>query len=486
MEWFGSEFFSKSWGPPELLKKLQHYQYKYPRQGALMEIIERRMPTMVIEKEWVKDGVQFVEGWFRTPLATLMPEIFNNNGNGSTADNGTAADAGNCNGNLARATWRAVLPTPGTARRALVVNLAPTGDQGYWRRENFFQAAQMCRQQGVSSIMLTNPYYGERRPKAQSFSRLFNVSDLFVMGGCLMLECCFLLLWARQQGFYPLGLTGVSMGGHMASLASTNFITARASNESIALVPCLSWTSAAPVFTQGLLARAVRWDALSAELDKSVALRRVLDECGWAAMMDDANHVTAKLFPDSRARRLMWILMDEFTNLCHYPTPPTGAGAMRFVVAEHDEYVPHNAAHVPHAQALWNGDAQVHVVPGVGHVWAYFKHHAVFRQHIVNSLATICPSAVTVEPLLTSSSSSSTSTPAPLLTNLDLNWKLLRRFANNMWVLRSDDDVKSGGGENSSSQSASANAEDGGAASATTTTTTTATTASAPSEQQQQ
>uniref|UniRef100_A0A914HH49 Protein ABHD18 n=1 Tax=Globodera rostochiensis TaxID=31243 RepID=A0A914HH49_GLORO len=428
MEWLGSEFFSKSWGPPELLKKLQQYQNKYPRQSALMEIVERRMPTMVIEKEWVKDGVQFMEGWFRSPLETLLPA------------------------------WRAIVPVPGAQRRALVVNLAPTGDQGYWRRENFFQAVQMCKQDGISSILLTNPFYGARRPKAQSYSRLINVSDLFVMGGCLMLESCFLLLWASQQGFHPLGLTGVSMGGHMASLAATNIRCA--TGEPIALVPCLSWTSAAPVFTQGLLARAVRWDVLSAELASNVALRRVLDECGWAAMLADDGHVSAQLFPGSPAHRLMWILMEEFTNLGHYPAPPVRDGTLRFVVAEQDEYVPHNE-HVLRPEALWQRSAQVHVVPGVGHVWAYLKHHPLFRQSIVNSMATISGTSsdnnngeiIGSSNTNTNNNSSSgsesiiTSSSLSMAPNVNLNW-MFRRLVNNVWTLRGDDN-KNGEEENS-------------------------------------
>lgn len=66
------------------------------------------------------------------------------------------------------------------------------------------------------------------------------------MGGALIAECNFLLKWAKQQGYWPLGLAGVSMGGHMASLACTN------SPEPVALVPCLSWTTASTVFVKVL------------------------------------------------------------------------------------------------------------------------------------------------------------------------------------------------------------------------------------------
>ena len=47
-------------------------------------------------------------------------------------------------------------------------------------------------------------------------SSLHNVSDLFVMGGALVLESLALLHWCERQGLGPLGITGVSMGGHVS------------------------------------------------------------------------------------------------------------------------------------------------------------------------------------------------------------------------------------------------------------------------------
>lgn len=48
-------------------------------------------------------------------------------------------------------------------------------------------------------------------------SSLHNVSDIFVMGGCLMLETLALFHWCEKEGFGPLGITGISMGGHVSS-----------------------------------------------------------------------------------------------------------------------------------------------------------------------------------------------------------------------------------------------------------------------------
>jgi hypothetical protein len=37
------------------------------------------------------------------------------------------------------------------------------------------------------------------------------------MGGALILESLTLLHWCQKQGYGPLGLTGISMGGHVST-----------------------------------------------------------------------------------------------------------------------------------------------------------------------------------------------------------------------------------------------------------------------------
>jgi len=52
-------------------------------------------------------------------------------------------------------------------------------------------------------------------------SSLHNVSDLFVMGGALVLESLVLFHWCERQGYGPLGITGISMGGHVCIVQLT-------------------------------------------------------------------------------------------------------------------------------------------------------------------------------------------------------------------------------------------------------------------------
>lgn len=50
-------------------------------------------------------------------------------------------------------------------------------------------------------------------------SSLNYLSDLFIMGGALILETNVLLRWAKKEGFGPLAVHGISMGGHVSGLS---------------------------------------------------------------------------------------------------------------------------------------------------------------------------------------------------------------------------------------------------------------------------
>ena len=82
------------------------------------------------------------------------------------------------------------------------------------------------------------------------------------MGLALILESMSLLHWLEGRGLGPVGLTGISMGGHVSCLAGlwyTSFMPSCLQNSSlsaslwpkpVAVVPCLSWSTASCVFTE--------------------------------------------------------------------------------------------------------------------------------------------------------------------------------------------------------------------------------------------
>jgi len=139
--------------------------------------------------------------------------------------------------------------------KPMVVQYAGTGDHYYWRRRRLM-ALPMVKERGIGSVILECPFYGLRKPKHHLRSSLQNVSDLFTMGACLILESLVLFQWCEQEGFGPLAAHGISMGGHMASLGASAW------PKPIALIPCLSWTSGSVTFTKGVMTGAIPWDVL--------------------------------------------------------------------------------------------------------------------------------------------------------------------------------------------------------------------------------
>ena len=55
-------------------------------------------------------------------------------------------------------------------------------------------------------------------------SSLHNVSDLFIMGGALVLESLTLLHWCEKNGYGPLGITGISMGGFVSTTHKMSYL----------------------------------------------------------------------------------------------------------------------------------------------------------------------------------------------------------------------------------------------------------------------
>jgi uncharacterized protein YfeS len=101
-----------------------------------------------------------------------------------------------------------------------------------------------------------------------------------VMGGCLILESLVLLNWCERNGLGPLGLTGLSMGGHMASLAASNY------PKPLVLVPCLSWSTASSVFTEGVMSHSINWDMLETQYYSDGQYREKLSK--MVTVVDDA------------------------------------------------------------------------------------------------------------------------------------------------------------------------------------------------------
>ncbi|KAL4718470.1 hypothetical protein ACJJTC_014991 [Scirpophaga incertulas] len=231
-----TKFFTKGWGKPENLRRLFEFRKVVSNRDECFKLIDRDYPVTITKEQNLSD-CHVLEGYFLSPLEKYLPGIVPEIAQ--------------------KAHFQVVLPVrwPQPACKPVCLHLAGTGDHFFWRRRNLM-VKPLLKEAGIGGIILENPFYGLRKPTDQVRSSLHNVSDIFVMGGCLILESLVLFHWCERNGLGPLGVTGLSMGGHMASLAATNW------PKPLVLVPCLSWSTASAVFLQGVMSQSINWDLL--------------------------------------------------------------------------------------------------------------------------------------------------------------------------------------------------------------------------------
>uniref|UniRef100_A0A2K6U7Y6 Abhydrolase domain containing 18 n=1 Tax=Saimiri boliviensis boliviensis TaxID=39432 RepID=A0A2K6U7Y6_SAIBB len=208
-----TKLFIRGWGRPEDLKRLFEFRKMIGNRERCQNLVSSDYPVHIDKIEEQSD-CKILDGHFVSPMAHYVPDIMP------------------IESIIAR--FQFIVPKEWNSKyRPVCIHLAGTGDHHYWRRRTLM-ARPMIKEARMASLLLENPYYR---------SSLKNVSDLFVMGGALVLESAALLHWLEREGYGPLGMTGISMGGHMASLAVSNW------PKPMPLIPCLSWSTASGVFT---------------------------------------------------------------------------------------------------------------------------------------------------------------------------------------------------------------------------------------------
>lgn len=187
-------------------------------------------------REW--HGLQVLDGSFRSPA--LLPAA-------------------------ARTGFVRWIRPPASSRVCL--HLAASNEHGYGRRASL---AKQLAASGIGSLILENPFYGRRRVHAQG-PPIRTVAELLTMGSAAVQEGRALLVGAREQEL-GVGVAGYSMGGNIAGLIAATF------PGPLVTVPMAPSPSPAPVYTEGLLADLVDWDALGGRTVALPHLRSLLDE----------------------------------------------------------------------------------------------------------------------------------------------------------------------------------------------------------------
>lgn len=275
---------------------------------------------------------------------------------------------------VATAHFQLVLPADhrfGVDTIPIGICYAGTGDQGYNRRR-VLTAIPLLKEYRVATIILENPYYGFRKPTQQQRSTLFYVTDLFVMGGSLMLETMVLLHWCQKMKLTPAVLHGFSLGGHMASLAFTTW------PGPLSLLSCASWSTSSTAFCDGVLSRTIPWSLLRKQFYENKAYQSFYE---YLCELHEPSPKVRK-FVDP-VRDMMRLLMDEFTSLAYYARPPqSNLSNALFIACDHDGYVLREG--IPHMTDLWPG-CHVRHIP-YGHISAFIFNQSLFYHAVAEML----------------------------------------------------------------------------------------------------
>jgi dienelactone hydrolase len=229
----------------------------------------------------------------------------------------------------------------GRPPRGVALHLAASGDQGFALRLRF--AAPLLAR-GLGALVLENPYYGARKPAGQLGPAVRTVADLHLMAAAAFQEGRALLRWLEDDLRVPLvGVTGFSMGGHLAAMvgASVSF--------PLAVVPIAATFSPDSVFKEGVL--------------KGVAQ--------LAALCDGDEREE-----DARARLLELLARFSVSRL---PAPACPEAAI-VVGTAGDGFVP--PADMRRTAAYWG--VELRWIPA-GHVTAVLRHQGPMRDAIADA-----------------------------------------------------------------------------------------------------
>jgi hypothetical protein len=145
---------------------------------------------------------------------------------------------------------RMISPDPQPERVCLL--MAAWNEHGYRARSKL---ARLLAADGIATVILENPFYGDRRTDPSDDRPLATVADFGVMGRAAVVEGMALLTHFHREG-YDTGVGGYSMGGNIAAFvgALVDFPTA--------IAPVAASHSPAPPFLHGVMRESLAWDAL--------------------------------------------------------------------------------------------------------------------------------------------------------------------------------------------------------------------------------
>ena len=224
-----SQTFVRGWGNPQHLQELcVSRRAKVSKRNECLKLVPAdsiHENTVEIIKQETKGDRQYITAKFPSPMAAHFPNLVRRRRIAFSAgrDSFVALFCAQVPPEVGTGHFQLVLPLDhrlGHDTIPIGICYAGTGDQGYSRRR-LLTANPLLKEFRIATIIVENPYYGFRRPRHQDGASLSYVTDLFIMGGGLMLETMAILHWCQKMKLAPAILHGFSLGGYMASLAFT-------------------------------------------------------------------------------------------------------------------------------------------------------------------------------------------------------------------------------------------------------------------------
>jgi pimeloyl-ACP methyl ester carboxylesterase len=136
------------------------------------------------------------------------------------------------------------------------VVLAPTSREGGFRRR--WSWACWLAKQGVTVMMVDNPFMGSRKPPDQIGSVMSHFTDFPLTCVASAEECRSAVQWLLSTGMKRVCVSGVSQGGYASIVA-----TLRSDPEKVCAVAVVPPHGADPVIDGGVPGRMCAWDKLA-------------------------------------------------------------------------------------------------------------------------------------------------------------------------------------------------------------------------------
>jgi dienelactone hydrolase len=240
------------------------------------------------------------------------------------------------------------LPERSRTARARLIAAAPEAEQvvllmSAWNDHDYrsrTRIAMLLLAHGIASVMLENPYYGERRPSPGDEQPIATVADFGMMGRAAVLDGRALAGYFHRRGA-AVGVSGFSMGGNLAAFVAAGLPFP------VAAAPLAGAHSPAPVFLDGILRSSIAWDALGGE--------------------------------DPDVERALWDYLSAATVLDHPPRPHLRNAVL--LAATKDGYVPTSAVQAVHRH--WPGSTLEWI--NAGHGSLAWRHRSRMAEAIVRS-----------------------------------------------------------------------------------------------------